>query len=205
MYMYMYMYQRFAICRHRARELQACPSMAFQSCLGFSILLFVMLLTCTLSQCVAQCNLHCCALSSAIWSHFGLNLGDLGPNFPQFGTNSGPEPSQNRGSWAPKPPQIEVLRGLEEHFGPLGPQEAPRAKTGPKRGAVVHHLVGRLGSYVGPCWGHVGLKMAPRGLQEASKMHSISTSISTSIFHRFWRPSAPILGRFWELCWLQNR
>ena len=129
----------------------------------------------------------------------------LGPNFPQFGANLGPEPSQNRGSWAPKPPQIEVLRALGEHFGPLGPQEAPRAKTDPKRGANVQQLSPLLGAMLGATLGHVGPKMAPRGFQEASKMHSISTSIPTSIFHRFWRPSAPILGGFWELCWLQNR
>ena len=102
----------------------------------------------------------------------------------------------------PKPPQIEVLRGLG---GLFGPQEAPRAKTDPNKGANGLPRLPVLGAMLGPCWAHVGPKMAPRGLQEASKMHSFSTSISTSIFHRFWKPWAPILGRFWRLCWLQNR
>ena len=155
------MYQRFAISRHRARELQACPSMALP----------------------VYCLVYCLALYSPLPCTHEKH--HLGPNMLQFGANLGPKPSQNRGSWAPKPPQIEVLRGLGGHFGPLGPQEAPRAKTDPQRRANVPPQASILGAMLGPCWGHVGPKMAPRGLQEASKMHSFPISISTSIFHEF--------------------
>ena len=96
--------QRFANSRHRARELQACPDWC------------VWVLS-TFDDCAAFLN------SPLPCTH---EKHHLGPNIVQFGANLGSKPSQNRGSWAPKPPKIEVLRALG---GLLGPQKLPKSRS----------------------------------------------------------------------------